>query len=274
MNKFFAFLILPLFTLVSCDVDGEWSDPDNPYEEYTGRMIERIRIEHSPHNNDYIYYEYDRRGRIISIEDTYQGATDYFTYTEDDYDDIVVVRNSLGEDRCIYLDWDGHAEKEESYKNGNIKQFFDYSYVGDKLYSINIEDYNVNGDIITEEEYDIDYDSNNNLVEIKRHYEENDYYEDIELSFSGFSEYKNNYNVDILSIIGLYLEGDYASLIGRTGERNGNLPTRATLSVKRNSRNDEDIIYRISYIADEGYITTIIVSPSNGIKKTYYLNYK
>lgn len=129
------------------------------------------------------------------------------------------------------------------------------------------------GEIVSEEEYDINYDSQDNLKEINRYYKEPDYYIDSELTFSGFSEYDNHYNIDILSVIGLYIEGDYASQIGRTGNRSGKLPMRATLSVNRNGRRDEDVTYRIGYIANGDHITTITVSPSNGINKIYHINY-
>ena len=277
MKKLFLYLLLSLTTLTSCELDDEWNsniDPDNPYEEYAGRMIDRIRIEHSAYDSDYIYYEYDRRGRITSIENTYYGTIDYFTYTEDDYDDVIVVRNNLGEDRDIYLNWDGFAESEQIYNKSNVKQCSEYSYIGDKLYSLEIENYNWKGDFVSEEEYDIDYDSEDNIKEINRYYEEVDYYIDSDLTFSGFSECYNNYNIDILSIIGLFIEGDYASQIGRAGERNGKLPTKARLSVNRNGRRDDDIIYRIAYAISGDHITTITVSPSKGVRKIYNISYK
>ena len=237
-------------------------------------MIERIRIEHSAYDSDYIYYEYDRRGRVTSIENTYHGTIDYFTYTEVDYDDVIVVRNNLGEDRDVYLDWNGSAERELSYNGANVKQRFEYRYIGDELYSLYIEEYNIQGNIISEEEYDIDYDYNDNLVEISRYYEEYDYYIDSELIFSGFSEYNNNYNIDILSIIGLYIEGDYASQIGRTGERSRYLPTRATLRTNRNGRYDNDVVYRINYTVSGDHISTISVSSTNSTNRSYHISYK
>lgn len=99
----FAIFIL---TLTSCDIDLNINDPDNPYEQYSGRMIERIRITDSGHNSDYIYYGYDRKGRITSIENTYYGTIENYAYSEDQYgEDIITVWNNLGDDRDIRLDW-------------------------------------------------------------------------------------------------------------------------------------------------------------------------
>ncbi len=275
MRPKLIYLIIIAFSLVSCDIDSDWSDPDDPYEEYSGRMIERISIEQNNSESDYIYYGYDRRGRITSIENTFYQTIDRFAYGEDEYgDDIITVSNNLGEDRDIIVDWDGYAEKEVAYSNGAMAQSIEYDYLSDQLWNIEVEEYYNDGTIFSEESYDFNLDHNDNLCSIERSYEEDDYDIDSELTFSAFSECENNYNVDILSIIGLYIDDDFASHIGRTGERSRYLPTRAALRTKRNGRYDNDVEYRISYTVSGDHISTISVSSTNSTNKSYHISYK
>ncbi len=271
----FLSLIVALFALVSCDIYSGWDDPDNPYEQYDGRMIDRIRIDQAGLGSNFIYYDYDRRGRIIAIDDTFTNSIEEYAYGKDQYgDDMISLRSSKGEDRDIILDWSGFAEQEYSYTKGNLlTRMSEYNYIGGDLRDIYIEEYYNDGSLYSQEEYEFDYDHYGSLEEISRTYDEDDYYEDILISFTRFSTLENYYNVDILSILGLYIDNDFASRIGRTGNRSRYLPTEAVLSIRRNGRYDKDVIYRINYIANNGIITAIEMVSSAGLDRVFYISY-
>ncbi|MFI3262998.1 MAG: hypothetical protein R3Y26_08830 [Rikenellaceae bacterium] len=275
MKNSLAYLtLLVAFTFVSCDLISEWEDPDNPYEEYQGRMIDRIRIDESGYGSDYIYYDYDRKGRIESIENTYYNTFEEYSYTVDQYgDDMITVWNNIGDDRDIVLNWYGYAKQEWSYYNGEVVKLTDYSYLSKMLSNVYVEEYSAFGMLLSEASYDFDYDYANNLKSISCFYEEEGYYIDSKLTYSGFCDYENNYNVDILSILELYIDDDFASRIGRTGNRSSYLPTQAILRANRNGRYDDDVVYRIRYTSSKGLITSIEISSSLGMDKTLYITY-
>lgn len=172
------------------------------------------------------------------------------------------------------LDWIGYAEQEVAYNNNYVIQTADYNYISKRLRAVEILEYYVNGALFSEESFDFNYDYSNNLESISMYYKESSYYIDSKLTFSQFSLFENNYNVDILSILGLYIGRDFASNIGRTGERSSYLPTRAYIYTNRNGSYREEVNYYISYVGNNGLITTIDISSTNGINKTLYLSYQ
>ncbi len=267
-------LIITALAFASCSVEGRWENPNDPYEDYYGRMIDRIRIDYSTNESNYIYYDYDRRGRITTIESTYYQTIDRFFYGENKYgDEIITINNNLGDDRDIILDWNGYAEAEIAYDKTAAIQEIEYDYKGGKLWGVEVKEYNDDSSLFSEESYEFDFDYNDNLRSVGRSYDEYNYYVDSELIFSSFSNYENNYNVDILSILGLYIDDDFASHIGRTGERSRYLPTYATLRINRNGRYDKDVNFRINYIGKYGRISAIEISSSLGMREKYYFTF-
>lgn len=275
MKKFRLFaLLITLMTFVGCDIDINTDGPYYP-DEHPYKSIDCIRIDEAGYKSEFVYYDYDRQDRIIGIESTYYGTYDEFTYSKNKYgDEVVTLLSNVGDDRDIILNWKGYASSELAYDRGYNFLTIDYGYIGKRLNDIDVVEYYDDGSVFSEESYDFKYDYDDNLLSISRSYDEVGYYIDSKLSFSKFCYLYNDYNIDILSILDLYIDCDFASHIGLTGTRSTFLPTRATLEVNRNGRYDKVVKYNINYLESNGYIAAIDISSTNGINKTLYITYR
>ncbi len=274
MNTKILYLLLASFTLVGCDWIGDL-DSNDRYDEYEGKMIERIRIEQGSAQSDFIYYTYDRRGRITEIENTYDGTLERYSYLENEYgDEIIVMNSNLGDQREIVLDWGGYAESEVQYVGDEVAQVIEYDYSRYMLRDVYVEQYNTAGQVFSEEQYDFTYDQNDNLMEIEREYDEDKYYEDIDIIFTEYSKYLNDCNIDILSLLDLYIYNDKASHIGRTGVRSSLLPTKVKIVTKdSNSGSYTPVMFDIKYEGVNGSVDSIEIVSSQGVTKRFFISY-
>ncbi len=239
-------------------------------------MIDRVKVQYGQYDSYFVYYEFDRQGRIISMENTHDGVKDIFTYGVNEYgDDIALVTNNLGEDRDIVFDHSGYANGEYSYYRDQLTQKIEYVYnYNDMLRDAEITTFDEGGNEFSTESYDLYYDKYNAITNIDTYYQEQGYYERSKLSFDAMSSCENIYNVDLLAIMGLYVNYNYASLIGRAGERSTYLPARTTLSVTRNGKRDNDITCNIKYYTEKGLITKIELFSSKNVDQVFYISYQ
>ena len=261
--------------LCSCDWLDDW-ESNSHYDDYEGKMIERIGIEQGDSQSDFIYYTYDRRGRITAIENTYNGTVENYSYLENEYgEEIIVMKDNIGDRREILLDWSGYAEREVQYAGKNVVQVIEYDYTRYLLRDIFVEQYNTSGYVYSEEEYDFNYDRNGNLMEIERDYDEDRYSEELDVVFSRYSNYLNDCNIDILPLLDLYIYNDKSSHIGRAGVRSTHLPTEVIVSAKdsESSGSHTPVRFDIKYSGANGVVNTIDITSSLGVTKRFYISY-